>query len=91
MMGVDEMRMCRPQIARDFVDRVATDNNPGWNVENRVLRPEFVNRGTSALRIAFAKNLLKIAPEQFANTICRFNRLSHRLSPERHSSKVTYN
>jgi hypothetical protein len=43
--------------------------NPGWHIEQAVVRIQRLDRGTTARGIALAKNLLKIAVQEFVNPL----------------------
>jgi len=52
------MGMRRSEIAGELVQRVVTDENAGRHVHSTVLSVKFLNRGPSANRITFTKNVL---------------------------------
>jgi hypothetical protein len=74
MRDVNEVRVGCAEIASKFVEGFGADEYAGWRLEHAVFGVEFLDRCSTARRIALAKDLLKIALKQFADMV------GHRLS-----------
>jgi hypothetical protein len=59
--SVHEVGMRGPKVTCELIDRGPPNDRPRWHVEDGVLGPQLVDRGTPAFVIAFAENLLEIA------------------------------
>jgi hypothetical protein len=73
--GVNEVRVGRAEIARKFVEGFAPDQHAGRRIQHAVVGEEFRNRRSATRRIALAEDFLKVAMEQFVDTV------GHKLSP----------
>jgi hypothetical protein len=62
---VREVRMGRAQVSCELVQRVASDEDADWDIEDAVLRVELLDDGATAGGVAFAEDLLEVAVQQF--------------------------
>ena len=75
LRGVNEVRVGCAEIASKFAEGFGADEYAGRCIQHAVFSVEFLDRCSTARRVALAKDLLKIALKQFADMV------GHRLSP----------
>jgi hypothetical protein len=59
----------RAKVSGELVEGVVPDEYSRGNVERAVFGIEILDRCTTARRIAFAEDLLKVAVQEFVDTI----------------------
>src|ERR1700719_167508 len=69
MMRIDEVRMCRAEVSGELVQSVVSNKDTGRTVQHAVFSIEVPNGGAAAGRVAFAKDLLKVAAQKLNNSI----------------------
>jgi hypothetical protein len=69
LRGVNEVRVCRAEIASKFVEGIGADEYAGRRIQHAVFGVEFRNRCSAARCVALAENLLKVTVEQFADMV----------------------
>jgi hypothetical protein len=57
------MRVGRAQVSCELVQRVASDEDADWDIEDAVLGVELLDDGATAGGVAFAEDLLEIAAQ----------------------------
>jgi hypothetical protein len=62
------VRVRRAQVSGEFVQCIMPDENSRRHVEHAVVRMQLLNGGTTAGGIPPAKNLLKVAVQEFSQT-----------------------
>jgi hypothetical protein len=67
--GVNEVRMGRAQIARKFAEGFGANEHAGRRIQHAVFSVEFLNCCSAARRVALTKDFLKVAAEQFVDTV----------------------
>ena len=66
---IDEVWMCRAEVSRELVESVVSNQDTGRDVQHAVFRIEIPDGGAAAGRVAFAKNLLKVAVQKLNNSL----------------------
>ncbi len=66
---VDEVRMGGAEFAGEFVERLASDEDPGRRINLGILGVEFSDGRAPARCVTFAENFLKVAIQEFADSI----------------------
>ena len=69
MRGVNEVRVGCAEIASKLVEGFGADEYAGRRIQHAIFGVEFLDRCSTARRIALAKDLLKIALKQFADMV----------------------
>src|ERR1700751_1484329 len=69
MGRIDKVWMCRAQLSGELVQSVVSNEDAGRDVQHAVFRIEVPDGGAAAGRVAFAKNLLKIAVQKLNNSL----------------------
>src|SRR5208282_43021 len=66
---VREVRMGRAQVSCELVQRVASDEDADWDVEDAVLGAELLDDGATAGGVVIAEDLLEVAVQQFMDLV----------------------
>src|SRR6185369_1505986 len=69
MGRIGELRMRRAEVCGEFVQSVTPDKDTGRDVQHAIFSIEIMNGGAAAGRVTFAKDFLKIAVQNFNNSI----------------------
>ena len=69
MRGIGEVRVGRAEISSKFVEGFTPDERAGRHVQHAVFGIEFIDRRAAATCVALAEDILKVAMQQFVDTI----------------------
>ena len=69
MRGISEVRVGRAEISSKFVEGFTPDERTGRHVQHAVFGIEFIDRRAAATCVALAEDFLKVAMQQFVDTI----------------------
>ena len=66
---MSEVRVGRAEISSKFVEGFTPDERAGRHVQHAVFGIEFIDRRAAATCVALAEDILKVAMQQFVDTI----------------------
>ena len=69
MGRIDEVWMCRAEVAGELVQSVVSNKDTGRDVQHAVFGIEVLNGGAAAGCVTFAKDFLKVAAQKLNNSI----------------------